>query len=174
MSQMLNGDDGRSVITPSEGGDAWTAEKRTELSGPGMRTFLSICDLWDIEETVRLKVLGFPPRSTYHSWAKQARLGEDIRLPFDTLMRISAVLGIHKALGILFHDPKDGVAWLRRPHTALPFSGRTPLDVLSSGTQDALMSVRRFLDGARGGIFMAPNEADRGFVPMTAGDIVFR
>jgi hypothetical protein len=42
-----------------------------------------------------------------------------------------------------------------------------------SGTQDGLLSVRRFLDAARGGLYMAPNELDRAFRPYTDADVVF-
>jgi hypothetical protein len=35
------------------------------------------------------------------------------------------------------------------------------------------MTVRRFLDAARGGLYMEPNEVDKGFRPYTDGDVVF-
>ena len=44
---------------------------------------------------------------------------------------------------------------------------------MTSGTQDGLMAVRRFLDAARGGPYMPPNELDRNFVPYRDEDIVF-
>jgi hypothetical protein len=40
------------------------------------------------------------------------------------------------------------------------FGGRPPLDLVTSGSQDGLLSVRRFLDGARGGLYMQPNTID--------------
>ena len=66
------------------------------------------------------------------------------------------------------------VAWLRGPNTALVFGGRAPIDVITSGTLDALLTVRRFLDAARGGIYMQPNEVDEAFTPYSDSDIVFR
>ncbi len=45
--------------------------------------------------------------------------------------------------------------------------------LVTSGTQDGLMSVRRFLDAARGGLSMPPNEIDREFRPYTDADVVF-
>jgi hypothetical protein len=45
--------------------------------------------------------------------------------------------------------------------------------LVTSGMQDNLLTVRRFLDGARGGLYMAPNEVDAGFSPYTDADIVF-
>ncbi|MDV4153918.1 MULTISPECIES: MbcA/ParS/Xre antitoxin family protein [Rhizobium] len=147
---------------------------RKRLSAPALRTFLAIADLWGLTEEQRLLMLGYPSRSTYHNWAKQAREHGAFTLDVDTLTRISAVLGIHQALGVLFSDERAGVAWLRTPHQALVFSGHPPLDVVTNGTQDGLMTVRRFLDGARGGLYMQPNILDEAFTPYEDTDIVFR
>ncbi|MBY5886058.1 MbcA/ParS/Xre antitoxin family protein [Rhizobium ruizarguesonis] len=147
---------------------------RKRLSAPALRTFLAITDLWGLTEEQRLLVLGYPSRSTYHNWAKQAREHGAFTLDVDTLTRISALLGIHQALGVLFSDERAGVAWLRTPHQALVFSGHPPLDIVTNGTQDGLMTVRRFLDGARGGLYMQPNALDEAFTPYEDADIVFR
>ncbi|MBC2808051.1 DUF2384 domain-containing protein (plasmid) [Rhizobium ruizarguesonis] len=147
---------------------------RKRLSAPALRTFLAIADLWGLTEAQRLLVLGYPSRSTYHNWAKQAREHGAFTLDVDTLTRISALLGIHQALGVLFSDECAGVAWLRTPHQALVFSGHPPLDIVTNGTQDGLMTVRRFLDGARGGLYMQPNMLDEAFTPYEDADIVFR
>ncbi|TAY30839.1 DUF2384 domain-containing protein (plasmid) [Rhizobium ruizarguesonis] len=147
---------------------------RRRLSAPALRTFLAIADLWGLTEEQRLLVLGYPSRSTYHNWAKQAREHGAFTLDVDTLTRISALLGIHQALGVLFSDERAGVAWLRTPHQALVFSGHPPLDIVTNGTQDGLMTVRRFLDGARGGLYMQPNALDEAFTPYEDADIVFR
>lgn len=40
--------------------------------------------------------------------------------------------------------------------------------------QDGLLTVRRFLDGARGGVYMEPNVADTSFVSYTDLKFVFR
>ncbi|WP_327212395.1 MbcA/ParS/Xre antitoxin family protein (plasmid) [Rhizobium beringeri] len=147
---------------------------RRKLSAPALRTFLAITDLWGLTEEQRLLVLGYPSRSTYHNWAKQAREHGAFTLDVDTLSRISALLGIHQALGVLFSDERARVAWLRTPHQALVFSGHPPLDIVTNGTQDGLMTVRRFLDGARGGLYMQPNALDETFTPYEDTDIVFR
>jgi hypothetical protein len=148
-------------------------ENRRRLSAPGLRTFLAIADLWGLDETQRLLVLGYPPRSTFHKWAKTVREHGEITLDADVLTRISAVLGIHQALGVLHGSEREGVAWLRTPHEAIVFGGRPPLDLVTSGTQDGLLMVRRFLDAARGGIYMEPIEAlDRNARPYTDEDLV--
>ncbi|RYB04319.1 MbcA/ParS/Xre antitoxin family protein [Lichenibacterium ramalinae] len=150
----------------------FAATNRRRLSAPGLRTFLAIADLWRLDETQRLLVLGLPSRSTFYAWVKAVREHRDVTLDVDVLLRISAVLGIHQALGILHGTEDAGVAWLRTPHDTPVFGGRPPLDLVCSGTQDGLLAVRRFLDAARGGLHMPPNEVDRDFRPYTDADIV--
>lgn len=147
---------------------------RRRLSPPALRTFLAIADLWGLTEEQRRLVLGYPSRSTYHNWCKQAREHGAFTLDLDVLMRISAMLGIHQALGILFAEERLGVDWLRTPHHATVFGGQSPLALVTSGTQDGLLTVRRFLDGARGGLYMPPNAIDEVFTPYDESEIVFR
>jgi Protein of unknown function (DUF2384) len=147
---------------------------RKRLSPPALRTFLAIADLWGLTEEQRLLVLGYPSRSTYHNWCKQARAHGVFTLDVDVLARISAVLGIHQALGILFPTERLGAEWLRTAHNAVVFGGRQPLELVTSGSQDGLLSVRRFLDGARGGLYMQPNTVDEAFTPYSDTEILFR
>jgi uncharacterized protein (DUF2384 family) len=146
---------------------------RRRLSAPGLRTFLAIADLWGLTEDERLFILGLPSRSTYYNWLRAVREHRDVTLDVDVLTRISAVLGIHQALGVLFASEREGVDWLRTPHGAVVFGGRPPIALVTSGTQDGLLTVRRFLDAARGGVYMEPNEVDRDFRPYTDSDIRF-
>jgi hypothetical protein len=147
-------------------------ENRRRLSGPALRTFLEIADRWGLREQDRRLILGLPSRSTYHNWARTVRAGGDVTLDVDVLIRLSAVLGIYQALRILFPTEGDGAAWLRRPHGAPVFGGQPPIALLTGGTQDGLLTLRRFLDGARGGVYMPPNEADAAFTPYADADIV--
>jgi hypothetical protein len=82
--------------------------RRRQLSGPGLRTFLNIADEWQLSELERLRVLGFPARSTFHRWVAKVRQRTDITLSVDKL-RISAVLGIYKVLKIVFSREEDAV-----------------------------------------------------------------
>jgi hypothetical protein len=147
---------------------------RRRLSAPALRTFLAIADLWGLTEEQRLLILGYPSRSTYHNWCKQAREHGAFTLDVDVLTRISAVFGIHQGLGILFPTEQLGVDWLRTPHGAIAFGGRPPLDLATCGSQDGLLTVRRFLDGARGGLYMQPNAIDEAFAPYDDSEIIFR
>src|SRR5258708_10925736 len=118
---------------------------RRRLSAPALRTFLAIADLWGLTEEQRLLILGYPSRSTYHNWCKQAREHGAFTLDVDVLTRISAVLGIHQGLGILFPTEQLRVEWLRTPHNAVVFGGRPPLRLGPRGPHDGLSSAAPFL-----------------------------
>src|SRR3546814_13378783 len=60
--------------------DRFAGGNRRRLSGPGMRTFLGIANVWGLSEGDRLRVLGFPGRSTYYGWVSRARAGQDLEL----------------------------------------------------------------------------------------------
>jgi hypothetical protein len=154
--------------------DRFEPANRRRLSAPAFRTFVAIADLWGLTEEQRRLVLGYPSRSTFHNWAKLAREGGQFTLDVDALVRISAVLGIHQALGVLMADDARGVDWLRTPHAAPLFGGQPPLALVTSGAQDGVLAVRRFLDAARGGHYMAPNAVDAAFTPYADSEIVFR
>lgn len=156
------------------GADRFEPANRRRLSGPALRSFAAIADLWGLNEQQRRLVLGYPSRSTYHNWMRQAREQADVTLDVDSLTRLSALLGIHQALGVLFDTQGEALAWLNGPHDAPLFGGQKPIALLTAGTLDGLLQVRRFLDAARGGLYMPPNGLDAGFAPSTDGDIVWR
>src|SRR5438874_10452029 len=145
---------------------------RRRLSAPALRTFLAIADLWGLTEEQRLLILGYPSRSTYHNWCKQAREHGAFTLDVDVLTRISAVLGIHQALGILFPQERLGVDWLRSPHNEVVFGGHPPLDLITNGSQDGLLSVRRVLGGAWSCVDMQPDTIYDVLTPYDATETV--
>lgn len=145
---------------------------RKRLSGAGLRAFLKIARTWGLSEREKLRVLGFPARSTYHNWVGKAEAGDGLTLPADTLLRISAVLGVHKGLRTIFADEADGTGWLRAANRAACFGGQRPIDLLAGGTQDGLMIVRRHLDAWRGGTFVAPLDDGIEDAPWSGDDVV--
>lgn len=120
---------------------------RRGLSGPALRTFFRIAELWNLSADEQMTLLGITARSTFFKWKKDA----DAILPKDTLERISYVLGIYKALQILLPDEKAADAWVKRTNEAPLFGGRSALDRMLSGQVADLFVVRQYLDAQRGG-----------------------
>ena len=117
------------------------------LSGPALRSFFRIAELWNLNVEEQLTLLGLRSRSTYFKWKKDAK----VQLPKDTIERISYILGIYKALQILIPDEQAADAWIRQPNTAVLFGGQSALSRMLSGHVSDLYVVRKYLDAQRGG-----------------------
>lgn len=117
-----------------------------QLSAAGLRTFFNIAEAWGLNRTEQRRLLGDPPTTTFHRWQRgNTEVGRDV------LERLSYVLGIYKALQILFPVPTQADGWLRRPNAAPLFGGRSALERMLSGNVADLYVVRSYLDGQRGG-----------------------
>jgi hypothetical protein len=146
------------------------AAARRRVSGPGLRTFLAIAERYGIPTRDRIALLGEPSNSTYHEWVKKARGDVALTLPLDTLTRISGLLGIHKALGILFPVEAEAMTWLKGPHRGELFGGQAPLEIMIEGGLDGILTVRRYLDAWRGGL---RGSAGGAVEPVRETDLVF-
>jgi hypothetical protein len=74
----------------------------------------------------------------------------DRTLDADRLTRLSYLLGIFKALGVLYAEPLAD-EWIQRPNTNPLFGGVTPLEYMVRGGLPAMQAVRRLLDARRAG-----------------------
>lgn len=116
-----------------------------DMARAGLTAFFSIAEELGLDAEQQRILLGSPGRTTFFDWKKK-KAGN---LSRDTLDRISYVLGIYKALHILFSE-RSARDWLRNPNQAPLFGGKSPLDYLLTGQLVALADVRRYLDWARG------------------------
>src|SRR5215470_7096448 len=119
---------------------------RREMSGPAMRAFFCVAEAWRLTNDEQRALLGWPAESTFYKY----KTGEVGALAFDTLMRISLLLGIYKDLHILYPDDDLADRWIRLPNSNPLFGGRPALALMTEGGMDALYQVRRLLDGRRG------------------------
>lgn len=117
-----------------------------KLSGPGLRTFLNISLAWGLSNEEMRSLLGWPSESTFY----QYKAGKCGTLSHDTLTRISLVMGIYKALHILYPDETLADSWVRLPNRHALFGGRPALELMVNCGIDGLFQVRRLLDGRRG------------------------
>jgi len=115
-----------------------------EEAGAMLRAVLNLFGKWAISDDEAAVLLDLPVR-TYRRW----KSGQPGRLDRDTKARLSNLLGIHKALRILFNEPARGYAWIKADNTA--FDGRSALSIMLGGELTDLMRVRRYLDAERGG-----------------------
>jgi len=118
----------------------------TALGGPALRSFFRLAEYWKLRVVDQRRLLGDPPESTFYKWKRQ----QDAVLGRDVIERISYLLGIWKALQILFPDPAQADAWLRKPNAAPLFGGHSALERMLSGNVADLFVVRQYLDAQRG------------------------
>lgn len=107
------------------------------------RATLNLFRLWGITDEEAATLLDLPVR-TYRRW----KAGEIGRIDRDSKARLSNLMGIHKALRIIFREPQRGYTWIRKPNSA--FTQRSVLEVMLGGELTDLMRVRRYLDAERG------------------------
>ena len=120
---------------------------RKGLSGPALRAFFRIAEVWGLSTEEQMTLLGVSARSTFFSWKKDT----EALLSKDTLERISYILGIYRALQILLPNESAADFWIKQPNTAVPFAGRSALERMLSGQVADLFVVRQYLDSQRGG-----------------------
>lgn len=116
-----------------------TAEEAAAM----FRAAVNLFGHWDITDEQAATLLDLSVR-TYRRW----KAGEAGRMSRDGKARLSNIMGIHKALRIIFREPQRAYAWITAPNAA--FGGQTALDVMLGGELTDLMRVRRYLDAERG------------------------
>jgi len=107
------------------------------------RAVLNLFRLWEVSDVQAATMLDLNGR-TFARW----KAGELGRIGRDGKARLSNLMGIHKALKLLFRDPARGYQWIKAPNEA--FGGDSALDVMLGGELTDLMRVRRYLDAERG------------------------
>ena len=121
-------------------------EVRRTLSAPALRAFFNIARAWQLTVAEQRALLGWPPSSTFHKY----KSGDAGPLSFDTLTRISLILGTYKSLQILYPEPSFADRWIRMPNVNPLFGGRPPIEFLADAGIDGLFQLRRLLDARRG------------------------
>jgi hypothetical protein len=134
------------TATAVGGADRRDPAVRRRLSAPALRAFFGIARAWALSAAEERALLGWPPPSTFHKY----KGGQPGVLSLDTLTRISLILGIYKALHILYAEAAFADGWMRLPNSNPLFAGATPIAFVADAGIDGLYQVRRLLDARRG------------------------
>ncbi len=122
---------------------ARTRDERVVLA----RAVTKLFELWQLPSADQLMLLGLNEsnRIALQRYAK----GEALAANRDLLERVGHLLGIHKALKLLY--PKNAeiaTGWMSSPNTR--FDGATPIDMARRFGFAGLLMVRGTLDRMRG------------------------
>jgi hypothetical protein len=109
-----------------------------------LSVFFNITKAWKLKAKEQRILLGQPSESTFFNWKK----GNASSISKDTLERVSYIMGIYKALGMLFTLRSQADSWIKRPNKA--FNDQSALEYMLNGSMINLNEIRRYLDAQRG------------------------
>ena len=132
---------------PSPLVDLSARSERERLSRSAIKAFLNIMEKWGVRDEDARALLGGMSNGPFYEMKKNPNRTLDA----DTLTRLSYLVGIFKALNILYSEALAD-AWIQRPNSNRIFGGQTPLAYMIKGGLPALQVVRRLLDARRGGM----------------------
>lgn len=127
--------------------DLSSRTERERLSASALKGFFKLAAAWQLRDEDARELLGGLSASSFYDWKKNPERVLDA----DRITRISYLLGIYKALHILYGD-KLADEWVHLPNTNIIFGGRTPLALMLGGGMLAMQTVRQLLDARRGGL----------------------
>lgn len=108
------------------------------------RACINLFQKWSLTDAQACVLLGGISMSSYNRWKR----GDIGRLGVDVKTRLSLLMGMHKALRILFTDNQLAYGWVQQANTEL--DNLRPLDVMLRGQILDLYLIRNYLDAARG------------------------
>jgi hypothetical protein len=126
--------------------DLSVSTTRDRLSPAAIRGFLEVMSHWSVTNDDACTLIGGISNGTFYALKKNGAKTLDL----DQLTRISYLIGIYKALNILYSQ-KLADAWMTRANTNPMFGGDTPLNYVKRGGIPAFGRVRQLLDARRGG-----------------------
>jgi hypothetical protein len=120
---------------------------RERLSPAAIKGFLRTMEKWGVKDPDARQLLGGISSGSYYGLKKEPK---HRTLDQDALTRISLLLGIFKALNILY-SPALADAWISLPNRNAMFRGVSPLAYMIQRGQPGMVHVRQLLDARRGG-----------------------
>ena len=111
--------------------------------GTLLPAIFNIFSLWRLTGQQQMTLLGLSNEKTLYNWKNQP---EKAKLTRDCLERASYILGIYRALQVLFPDEAQSDQWLHTPNDNPLFGGTAPLDKMLEGLVVDLAVVREHLD----------------------------
>jgi hypothetical protein len=126
--------------------DLTAKAERERLSPSAVRAFFNIMGRWGVRDEDARTLLGGISNGPFYEMKKKP----DRVLDTDRLQRISYLVGLFKALNILY-SKQLADAWIGLPNSNRIFGGLTPLAYMIKGGLPAMQTVRRLLDARRGG-----------------------
>ena len=127
---------------------AITARTRepAELTSVALKAYARAAEAWALS----LREAAGLADMSESTWKRARKPGFAGELTKDQLLRLSAVIGIYKALELYFSD-QLARTWFTRPNAGPLFGGARPVDTAIDGGLPQILAIRTYLDALRGG-----------------------
>ena len=128
-----------------------------KLSPVAIRAFFRLASHWKLRDEDARGLIGGISNGSFYQLKRGATKTSNSKtldaktLDQDKLTRVSLLVGIFKALNILY-GTKLADAWVQLPNTNPVFGGETPLAYMLKGGVPSMLRVRQLLDARRGGL----------------------
>jgi hypothetical protein len=125
------------------------AERREtwQVQSVALKAYSRIADAWvlTIPEAAALADM------SVSTWKRARSPDYAGALTSDQMLRLSALVGLYKALELYF-DPPLSCQWVKLANRGPEFDGARPLDAMIAGGLPKIIRVRAYVDALRGGM----------------------
>lgn len=119
------------------------AQNPSQADKVALKVFFNIMNEWGGRNSDQIILLGRPCSTTFYNWKKEKVWS----LSADTMERISYIVGVYKALGILFPTREQANAWIKKPNSH--FSNESALGYMLKGSKMHLNEMHKYLVAQR-------------------------
>lgn len=118
-----------------------------DVRAVALKAYARIVDAWGLtgQEAADLADMSIS------TWKRAKRPGFGGDLSRDQMLRLSAIVGLYKALELYF-DAALARQWVTRANSGPEFDGVRPLDAMIAGGLPKILRVRGYVDALRGGV----------------------
>ena len=118
----------------------------SRVASVAAKAYARVVAAWKLKNGEAAELIAVSPRT----WSRMKSLEWSGSLSKDQLARVSAIIGLYKALHLYFSDELAD-RWIALDNAGPTFAGKTPTEKMLDGGLPAIMETRDYVDALRGG-----------------------
>jgi len=120
---------------------------RARLTPAALAALRNLATVWKLTSQEAADLVGV----SVSTWERMRSDHWKQSLSQDQFMRVSAMVGIYKALHLMFADDMAD-RWIRLSNSGPLFMNRTPIEAMRADGIPSMLEVRQYVDALRGGL----------------------
>jgi hypothetical protein len=120
---------------------------RAEVQVIALKAYSRIAEAWSLTAREAADLVDM----SESTWKRAKKPGYASELGRDQMLRLSALVGLYKALELYFGPPLSR-QWVKLANAGPEFDGARPLDAMIAGGLPKILRVRTYVDALRGGV----------------------